>query len=171
MKDWRTLTTEDGIIARYLLRLDAARIERRNRDLVRMLLQGGRKMKLKDEAKEAAAKVLEVYGYPKTADAVRSEEERHGCLPVTLAAIRAALEVLGQCEERTFYRSHEDRLKVGDHLMAGPEDVWQHPTLAYFRQPDPAPDVEELARRAVKAFGAGGGKLILAMKELDEATK
>ena len=157
MKDWRTLTAEDGIIARYLSQLDAARIEQWNRDLVRMLLQGGRKMKLKEEVKEAMAKAAEEQ-YPDAGEDIR-RETLSSRAPIQSTA-RAVLEVIDQYEEvevrvhksgQWAYLPHDGRPPL---YQTSPS--YKTRTI-YMRKPEPAPDVEELARRAVKAWRSSCG--------------
>ena len=192
MKDWRTLTAEDGIIARYLLRLDAARIEQWNRDLVRMLLQGGRKMRLKEEVKEAMRGCAVAYckaagdsrPSPMTVSATfiaagtrSGSTDTSGLVAEVLKAADTVLDQYKEVEvEECRFRQdglqmHVLRFCDSHSFGKGYGDPVSR--TIYMRKPEPAPDLKELARRAVKAWRSSCGVPVCETmealeKELDE---
>ena len=174
MKDWRTLAAEDGPVGRYLLTLDRRRKERMNCDLVQLLLEGGEVMSLRSEQKEAMADAAFKRNSPDTAAAIRDERWGAGfpCDSHMLALAQAALSVCDEYEEvEVAVEGSGEWL----YLPASPSFDYlsarstYHKEVILRRKQEPAPDVKELARRAVKAWREPQSGLGATMTALAEA--
>ena len=126
MKDWRTLAAEDGPVGRYLLTLDRRRKESMNRDLVRLLLEGGKGMSLRSEVVEAMAAERLAISLRLPILAVIDEWEEVEVRPST-------------CDVLTWFPENSDQYVSTDSSC-----------FTILRR-KPEPDVTELARRAVEA--------------------
>ncbi len=131
-------------------------------------------MKLKEEVRGAAAAEMRRQGCPDIAKEI--EAGRDGGYLAT-GAVNAALSVIDEWEE----------LEVSVHTSGGwaylpldgrkaahNADPSYNTHTFYRRKPEPTPTVEELARRAVKAWKEQDkktGPVCDAMEALDEATK
>ena len=115
-------------------------------------------MKLKEEVKEAMAKAAEEQ-YPDAGEDIR-RETLSSRAPIQSTA-RAVLEVIDQYEEvevrecraggeRWHWLRMPGDTADEDHYVIGTRTI-------YMRKQEPAPDVEELARRAVKAWRSSCG--------------
>jgi len=154
VKDWRTLAAE-GPIGRYLLTLDRRRRESMNRDLVRLLQEGGRGMSLRSDVKEAMVLTLSDAGLPQSGRAIQ-EEKDDGWAGWKMA--RAALSV---CDG---YGEMEMQEMSGnpDYLRGRGTVSWepQRPSFTVYRKKqEPELGLKELARRAVKAWRGSHGSL------------